>query len=326
MRVFVTGGSGFIGRNFVEKAVSRGWSLTCLVRNREKAAWMESLPGLRIVVGHLHAPDTYAGALEEVDYVVHLAGLTKATRVEEFYRVNSEGTRVFSQTVADSGREVKKALLVSSLSVAGPATSKKPAREESPPEPITHYGRSKLEGERHFTEILTRIPTVVIRPPVVYGPGDRDVFLYFRMAKRGLILFSGRLEMELSLIHVEDLTEAIIRALLARESDGKTYYVSDGEVHQVGEVFGELLKIAGRGKVVLLPPLAGRVAGRVGDILSRFLGKPALVNSDKVKEALAEGWVCDSGKIERELGFTPRIDISRGLRETWEWYLQEGWL
>ncbi len=325
MKVFVTGATGFIGRNFVEKVAELGWRCHCLVRSPEKAGWMRRLPGVFPVEGDLLEPSSYRSLLEEVSYVVHLAGVTKAKDREEYMKINAHGTRELARAVREAD-SVRKFLFVSSLAVAGPRTGADPAVEEDEPAPITSYGESKLLGERFVREELDSVPWVILRPPVVYGPYDRDVYLYFKMASRGMIVFAGNGEMELSIVHAGDLSEAIILSLLREESSGKTYYVSDGGVYRITEILNYLLELAGGGRMIRVPAAVGAMAGFFGDLVSKVRKKGVLINSEKVKEATSEGWVCSIEKIKRELGFVPRTALWEGLERTYRWYLAKGWL
>jgi len=325
VNVFLTGGTGFIGRNLAVKLARRGHHVRCLVRDPSRASWMGDHPGIEPVRGDIGNPDSLRRWLEGAQAVFHLAGLTKARNREEYLRVNGRGTENVAAAVA-AGGGIRKVLLVSSLAVAGPRTAAKPAREEEEPGPITWYGESKLLGERLFLERCGRLPWTIVRPPVVYGPFDRDVFRYFQAAASGFVPLLRGGTMELSLVHVEDLTDAILLAGFSPEADGKTYYVSDGAVHTTRGLADLLRKILGRGRILPVPAPLLRAAGLLCDAGARLTGKPALLNRQKVRESLQDGWVCSDERIRKELGYAPRVGIEQGFRSTLAWYRENGWL
>lgn len=325
MNVFLTGGTGFIGRNLAVKLARRGHYVRCLVRDPARTSWMGDHSGIEPVQGDIGDPGSLRRLLEGAQAVFHLAGLTKARNREEYLRVNGRGTENVAAAVA-ACEGIRKVLLVSSLAVAGPRTAATPAREEDEPGPITWYGESKLLGERLFLERCGSLPWTIVRPPVVYGPFDRDVFLYFKAAASGFVPLLRGGTMELSLVHVEDLTEAILLAGFSPEADGKTYYVSDGAVHTTRGLADLLREILGQGRIIPVPASLLRAAGLLCDAGARLTGKPALLNRQKVRESLQDGWVCSDGRIRKELGYAPRVGIKQGFRSTLAWYRENGWL
>ncbi len=326
MKILLTGATGFIGRNLALRLAGMGHHVVCLVRDMGRALWMSDHPGLEPVKGDISVKTSLAPHVENVDLVFHLAGVTKAKNRDEYMRVNGEGTGNLIDAVVLWGKGVKKVLYVSSLAVAGPHSSKNPAEENGNVAPITHYGESKLLGEDLLKSRSGDIPWTVIRPPVVYGPYDRDVYVYFKMAERGFVPVLGEGTMDLSIIHVEDVTAGIALAGFSDESDGETFYLSDGRVYTVGELLANLAEVAGGGRLIHIPPLLGKALGRAGDILALLTGDAQVINSQKVMEALQEGWVCSSEKISDLLGFLPTIEVSAGFALTYRWYRDTGWL
>jgi 2-alkyl-3-oxoalkanoate reductase len=161
---------------------------------------------------------------------------------------------------------------------------------------------------------------------VVHGPFDRGVFRYFRAAARGFVPLLGGGVLELSLLHVADLVEALTLAAFCERSDGRVYFVSDGESHTTGEVAAILRELAGRARLVPIPAAALRLAGLLGDLTAAVSRKGVLLNSQKAREALQEGWVCSNERIREELGFAPRVGLESGFRATFGWYRENGWI
>jgi nucleoside-diphosphate-sugar epimerase len=326
MKILLTGATGFIGRNLAVKLSKMGYNVRCLVRDLNRAAWMKSYSGLEPVKGALQHPESILPHLSDIKIILHLAGVTRARNRDEYFRINAEGAGALFESVLSVGRSVKKILYVSSLAVAGPHTSKYPARENGEVSPITHYGESKLRGEQLLQEKCKDIPWTIIRPPAVYGPFDKQIFVYFKMAKSGIVPIMGNGKMELSLAHVDDVTDAIILAAFTGKSDGEIFHLSDGQVHSWEEIAQLLIKIKGGGKVIRVPSVFGKIAGVFGDCIAYLSGKPQIINSQKVKEALQAGWVCNIDKIIENLSFQPRVQLQAGFESTYNWYRNAGWL
>ncbi len=326
MDLFVTGGAGFIGRALVSRLSQLGHRVSCLVREPGQGQWMADWPGLTPVAGDLLVPGSYRDVLGKSELVFHLAGLTKARTRAAYLETNGEGTGRLAEAAAGRGSRVRKIVYVSSLAVAGPHRAALPAREEAAPRPITHYGESKLLGEELLRRHCGGRAWAVVRPGVVYGPFDKDVFHYFRAAARGFVPLVGGGTLELSLLHVADLVEALTLAAFSERSDGRVYFVSDGESHTTGEMAAILRELVGRARVVPVPGAALRLAGLVGDLVAAATRRGVVLNSQKAREALQEGWVCSIERIREELGFAPRVDLQSGFRATFGWYRENGWM
>jgi nucleoside-diphosphate-sugar epimerase len=326
VKILLTGGTGFIGRNLAVKLSQKGYTVRCLVRDIGRAAWMENYAGLQPVKADLEHKRSIFSHLTDIEAVLHLAGATKAKNKDDYFRINGVATANLLDAVLMQGTTVKKVLYVSSLAVAGPHTSQQPALENEPAAPITYYGESKLLGEHLLRQKCKGISWTIIRPAAVYGPFDKDVFLFFKLAHSGIVPVLGDARMELSMIHVDDVTEGIILAAFAEESEGEIYYLSDGRVHYLENILKLLKEITGGGKVIRVPPIVGRIAGFIGDCSAYISGKPQVINSQKVKEALQKGWVCNTKKIGGQLGFTPAVQLEAGFEATYNWYKTAGWL
>src|ERR1035438_7933055 len=167
--ILVTGGTGFIGTHLLEMLAAQGESVRALIRRTQVP---RSLPaGVETVYGDLASGDGLAEALGGADVVIHLAGVTKALRPEDYYRGNVHATDQLVRAMAGRGVRL---VHVSSLAAVGPTKPGAPLTEDAEPHPFTHYGKSKLLAERVVRELAP--DAVIVRPPVVYGPRDTDVF------------------------------------------------------------------------------------------------------------------------------------------------------
>ncbi len=334
--VLVTGASGFIGQHLVRRLIERGDRVSCLVRATSPIDELRS-SGARLIVGDVvdRACIEQAMAESRADVVFHLAGLLKAVRTADFARVNAGG--VESVAAACAGRAGRPVLIVvSSLAAAGPCAGDQPLMEGDSPAPVSAYGRSKLACELAAARHAGEMEITIVRPPIVFGPGDRGVLEMFRpIARSGLHVVPGWKERRVSLIHVADLVELLVLAAGKGErlrpggAPGQgIYFVAadhDPTYAELGQAMARALGMK-RAKVVHVPGPLVRLVGLCGDSLGRVRQRPAWVNSDKMAEALAGSWMCSSAKARTQLGWSPAAPWTERLRETARWYRQAGWL
>jgi nucleoside-diphosphate-sugar epimerase len=334
--VLITGASGFIGQHLVRRLIERGDRVSCLVRATSPIDELRS-SGARLIVGDVvdRACIERAMAESRADVVIHLAGLLKAVRTADFARVNAGG--VESVAAACAGRAGRQVLIVvSSLAAAGPCAGDQPLMEGDSPAPVSAYGRSKLAGELAAARHAGEMEITIVRPPIVFGPGDRGVLEMFRpIARSGLHVVPGWKERRVSLIHVADLVELLLLAAGKGERlrpDGAPgqgiYFVAADHDPTYAELGQAIARAVGkkRATVVHVPGPLVRLAGLCGDSLGRVRQRPGWVNSDKMAEALAGSWMCSSAKARTRLGWSPAATLAERLRETAQWYRQAGWL
>jgi nucleoside-diphosphate-sugar epimerase len=333
MRYLLTGASGFIGRRLAKHLTDRGQTVTALVRKTSVRGDLEAM-GVGFAVGDLNSGEGLEAAVQGVDCVLHLAGVTKALTHDEYHRCNADGTRRLA--AAMSQQETPPRLVYcSSLAAAGPATVGHPKREEDAPTPISIYGRSKLGGELAVREFAERVPSVIVRPPIVYGPADRE-FLpsVLPMARFGVILKSGFGPKRYSIIHVDDLCEALIAAsqrgqtVSAEDPAAGVYFVDDGREYSWEEMCQLIGQAMGkrRMRVLPLPNVVSFAAGYGSELQAKLRGVVPIMNRDKARELTQEAWTCRSDRAQNELAYRPTLPLDKGLPATIAWYRQEGWL
>ena len=325
MRALVTGASGFIGSNLLDRLLAEGVQVKCLVRRRSNRIWLGS-QHLTLVSGDFHDPASMAPAVEDVDVVFHVAGATRAARRAEYFRGNLEATRNLLLACQEYGPKDQKVLFVSSLAAAGPSPGH-PLTEDREPRPVSAYGVSKLAAERAVLEFGRRRPVIVIRPPTVYGPRDRDTFMFFKSVQRGLHVIPGRGAQKVSLVHVQDLVTGILLAVRSEQALGRVYYIC-GEGHYDWQTVGDYLgRALGRRFVTLYVPWGVmRLVALGGSLASHFIRNPTLLSLDKLHDIRQSNWLCTNERAKAEIGFQPAIDLLTGLATTAAWYKKMGWL
>jgi len=336
-KVLVTGATGFIGTHLVQALAARGDEVICLRRKSSDVRRLEPL-NVRFVAGDVTVPESLAAAIEQVDVVLHLAGMTKALGARQMMRVNRDGAHhVLAACAARPSPPV--VVLVSSLAAAGPAPDDRLRTEADPPQPVSHYGRSKRAGELAAEKFADRVPLTIVRPPIVFGEGDRDFFRMIRPIHRfGLHLTPTRSTYRYSLIHAADLASALLLAADRGErrpaaeaiaADTRGLYFVAADEHptyaELGHLIGQAL---GRRKTRVLrnPAPVTFGAGLGAELLAQLIRRPSIFNWDKAREAAAGSWACNPQRAKEQLGWQCKAELAARLAQTTRWYRQEGWL
>lgn len=330
MNILITGASGFIGSFIVSEALRRGMEVWAAVRRTSSRKYLTD-PRINFVELNLDSREEMVGQLKGLsfDYVVHAAGATKCLHADDFFRINTEGTRNLVNALRDTEMPLRRFVYVSSLSVYGPVRETQPygeILETDTPQPNTAYGRSKLESER-FLDSLTDFPCVTLRPTGVYGPRERDYFLMAKSIKGHTDFSVGYKPQDLTFVYVEDVVQAVFLAI-ERGRNGRKYFLSDGQVYS-SRTFSDLIhRELGRPWLLRIkaPIWVLRVVTFFGEYVGRMTGHISALNNDKYNIMRQRNWRCDIRPAIEELGYRPQYDLERGVKQTVKWYLENGWL
>ena len=306
LRVAVTGAGGFIGSHVVAALAARGDTPVRITRP--------------------FAPDTLAVSFRDVDVVVHLAGVVSAVRRQDYFTANVEATAA----VARAARAAGTALVhVSSLAAAGPAPASAPRSEDDEPRPITAYGESKLEGEG-IVRSINGLKWIVLRPGVVYGPGDRALLPLLRYARLGVLPLVGDTGTAYTFIYIDDLVRAMIAAVdavQARPHAQETIFVGHRQpVSARGLLETIRVAVGSSARLVHVPRALTRIAASLGDAAGALTGRPSTINSRRYIELYSPGFVCRVDRMHTRLGVEATVDLSAGLARSARWYEEQGWL
>ncbi|NIJ09501.1 uncharacterized protein YbjT (DUF2867 family) [Sphingomonas vulcanisoli] len=300
MKLAVTGGTGFVGGHLLDLAIARGHTLRALTRRPQPAR-----DGIVWIEGALDRPESLAWLCEGTDAVIHIAGVINGDR-EAFHSGNVNGTENMVAAAEPAG--VKRFVHVSSLA----------AREPQ----LSVYGWSKCQSEAPVRGFLGN--WTIIRPPAIYGPGDREILGIFRAARFGVLPLppAGHL----SLLHVDDLCRLLLDCIYAPESHGKSYEPDDGvpggwEYRAFARAIGEAI-----GRRVLPLPLPKALLG-VGAGIDRLLrGQKAQLTPDRVAYFCHPDWTAHAERQPPASLWQAQIDSRTGLTQTAAWYRAQGWL
>jgi len=320
MKALVTGAAGFIGSHLTEALVRKGFEVTCIARKTSNLRWIEHLD-LEYIFCDLADIESSAGKIGNFDYIFHLAGVTKALSEKDYFVANAEHTRKLMQVAARGNPELKRFIYLSSLAAVGPSEDGRPVGEDSPAAPVSFYGKSKLGGEKAVREFRDRVPVTIIRPPAVYGPRDPDMFVMFKMIKKGIFPHWGKCYY--SLLYVEDLIRGIIVSAERREAEDKTFFLADEAVYTNEDIAREISAAFGTKALTLrlprslLPFLA---------FFGQKMDKKGIINTDRIRDIQYSHWTCDGGRAKKELGFKSIITLREGIKWTADWYKIHRWL
>jgi dihydroflavonol-4-reductase len=322
--ILLTGGTGFVGSHVLERLRADGAPVRCLVRPKAgRALDAGAMGATEVVAGDLETGAGLKEALAGVETVIHLAGVTKAVWRDEYYDGNVRATANLLLAMAGAGARL---VHVSSLAAVGPAESvKRPVDEDTGPHPLTHYGKSKLEGERLVR--ASRPDAVIVRPPVVYGPRDTDVLQILKPAAKGWSLQMTGGERWFSMIYVGDLAAGLAGLAESQAGAGGTYFLAHEQPVSWSGLAASAARIMRvRLRTVPIPPPLARAVGACADAWSHIAGRPSIISREKIAEGLCPAWICDTGRARAELGFTAPTDLGHGLARTLAWYKEAGWL
>lgn len=319
-RVLVTGATGFIGSALCRRLLSEGFAVRVAVHDRSKIsspAHSQRSDDYEWVVLHDQSTGEETGeALKDVQAVFHLAARVHVMKdqaadpLAEFRRVNRDWTERLARLAAEQGG--RRFIFLSSIKVNG-EESGTPFTEQDIPRPGDPYGVSKWEAEQALAAVSseTGLETVVIRSPLVYGPGVGGNFLsLLKLIRSGIPMPLGSVRNRRSLIYRENLVDGLIACLREPRAAGQTYLVSDSEDLSTPEL---IRRIASRmGQVVRLWPVPVTLL-RVGG---------TLVGQRGAVERLTGSLQIDASKIRRELGWLPPWSVDQGIDETVAWFIR----
>ena len=307
----VTGATGFIGKHVVDALTAAGWSVRLLLRRAPGGCeWRQSHP--EVVGGSLDNANALARLVEGADAIVHLAGLIKAARREEFFDINCKAVARLATCVKRVSPRAH-FLLVSSLAAREPG--------------LSDYAASKRAGEAAALDVLGTGMTI-LRPPAVYGPHDRETLRFFQIAQWRHIPLLGAAEARVALIHVRDAAR-LVAAQAAASPRGEVFAMADQQPQ--GYSWQAVLGAAARAvanpapRFFQAPRTVLQGVALLGD-LARLAGSASMLNSQKLRELRHLDWGVAQHELAKPPGWAPDFDLDSGFSDAVAWYRAAGWL
>ena len=337
-RILVTGATGFIGSFIVEEALNKGMEVWAAVRKTSSLEYLRDSRIHRIEL-NLSSEDDLKNQLKDhpFDYVVHAAGVTKCIHQEDFYRINTEGTKNLVNAIRTLKMPLKRFVYLSSLSIFGPIREQQPYQEiteADTPQPNTAYGKSKLLAEQFLDGINESLkadeepfPYVILRPTGVYGPREKDYFLMAKSIKGHSDFSVGYKQQDITFVYVQDVVQAVFLAIDYGKT-GRKYFLSDGQVYQSSTFSNLIHQALGRPWWIRIkaPIWILRVVTFFGEHIGRMTGKISALNNDKYHILKQRNWRCDIQPAIDELGYHPEYPLELGVPQTIRWYKENKWL
>jgi UDP-glucose 4-epimerase len=341
--ILITGASGFIGSFLVEEALRQGFETWAGIRKTSSKKFLQDK--------HIHFIELDFSNLDKLcsqvreknkkhgpwDVVLHAAGVTKCLHSEDFEKYNYNATRNLVQALREEGMKPKQFVYLSSLSIFGPIREKpvttntngllyEPILETDEPEPNTAYGKSKVLTEKYLRSLID-YPYLIFRPTGVYGPRERDYFLMAKSINQHVDFSVGYTKQEITFVYVKDLVQAIFLGI-NQEKTRREYFVSDGHVYE-SSAFSDLIQKELGVKLVFhikVPLWLLKIICFISGKFAALLKKPSTLNMDKYNIMKQRNWQCDIQPLIDELGYKPKYDLAKGVKETIAWYKEEKWL
>lgn len=304
--IALTGGTGFVGTHLIKAALAQGHKVKALTR-RPRPVY----PGLQWVPGSLEETAALERLVTGADAIIHLAAVLKALNKQDFFVANVDGTcRLIEamEMVASDARLVH----VSSLAARRPD--------------LSHYAASKYEAEKAVRSLGDGRDWVIVRPPGVYGPGDREILKLIKAARYGVLPVPGHRHHRVSLIYGPDLAEVLSRLVRPRLFHGETLDVDDGHIQ--GYSYDDLARILSDGlgrpvRAIAVPGSALLIAGHISNLWGKMVRKPMMLTAMKARELLHPDWVSQSAGKDLEQLWAPQHNFATGLAKTLVWARKE---
>lgn len=298
----LTGATGFIGTALLSHLTGAGWRVRALYRPR-KGRVPANLPGVQWLPGELDDQDALNALVAGTHAVIHCAGAVRGVGRADFDRVNEDGAQRVALAAA---RQVQtpRFLLISSLAARMPE--------------LSHYAGSKWRGECAIKASSENMRWTVLRPPAVFGPGDREMLPLFRSIANGFAPLPAGANGRFSLLYVEDLATAVVHWLAADAGYGQTFELDDGyaggyDWDAVLDIAGRVLRGGAPVRRVPIPISVLNLAAHVNLAAARVLGYAPMLTTGKVREITHPDWVCDNFELTRITGWRPAFGLERGL-------------
>ncbi len=326
-KVLLTGANGFLGSHIAESLSEAHYTVSALIRRR-RLPQLEGLNNVSLVRGDICDRDSLADIVKDVDYVVHCAGRVKARNKQDFFAVNATGTQNLLDAIVTAKNSLKRFILISSLAAAGPNLGENEYISTDQANPVSNYGKSKLAGEQIALSFQDHIPITIIRPPIIYGPRDKEFLNIIKLIEKRIwpTIFAD--DHRFSVIHVKDAANAVLHAIEHDKNSGNIYFISNNQTHTIAEIKLRLAELLAVKKIYRLPISWWQLRGIafLSDKLNTLFNKTAMLNSDKLNEMKQKDWTCNNSQAKKQLQWKPEIHWDNGIKETVLWYQQQGWV
>lgn len=322
-KIAVTGANGFVGSTFCRILADKGWQVVPLVRPAADISLLpDSLQPERI---DYNDTDRLTALLQDCEILIHNAGLTRSLHAEQMLQVNASLTRQLVK-IFNSVDKLQQFIYISSQAACGPSDGKMPFTEDSLCHPLSTYGKSKLLAE-NIVKDNTAKPWTILRPAAVFGPGDKDFLLYFKLLKFHLAPYLGSIHKKFSIIYVDDLANLLCLLLLNPSAYEQTFFGAYEEAVLMSDFVEILERVMNTfSNSLVIPVFLLQAAAFAAEWIGRVRSRTPLLSREKLLDLQQPFWVVSNRKAREILGFQPEFDVYEGAVHTYRWYREKGWL
>ena len=303
--IALTGATGFIGSIVARQLAADEFKLQALTRKTSDRSRLSELD-IHWVEGALEDFDSLRRLVGGVDAIVHCAGAVRGATENHFNRINVDGVARLVRAAVEQ-HPLPRFLLISSLAAREPG--------------LSHYAGSKRRAEIALADQAGNMAWVVLRPPAVYGPGDKETLPLWRWMARGFAFVLGSGQTRFSMLYVDDLAAAIQNCVLKEHLPEGVFELHDGhpEGYSWQDVIDTVAHLKARSvRSIHMPITALRLVARLNLAAARVFGYAPMLTPGKIREFRHPNWVCDNAAFTRETGWTPQVSLLEGLRRALE--------
>lgn len=338
MNFLITGGDGFIGQHFINMLIQEGHSVVALYHEKLTRYFIPNSNRIRWIHCNLSTNNDIGDIGDSIDVIVHLAAISRndlSKKWSEFVTVNAKGTENIAKLAEMAG--VKRFVYVSTVEAAGFGNGLEPRKETDNPKPDNNYGKSKLLGERVLTSKKWNFDYVIVRLPMIYGPGTKLIVpKLFGAVKLGWYPIIGDGKTKMEFCFVENAINAIYLCAIHKAAPNELFYISDQKTYSIKEVIENIaISMNIKIKLVYIPVFIAYIGALSFEILakifpfhpikSKYSGKPFITRETVYWTTRDVNWV-SSQKIRHLLNYNPSISIQEGCKITAQWLRKEKWL
>ncbi len=322
----ITGANGFVGSHLTEYLLSKNYEVHAIVRRSSNMQWIKDLPIQVHPIG-IENIETLKPVLAKANYIFHIAGVVKAKDWAEYYEGNVNTTKNILEA-AIGNDQLKRIVVTASLACSAPTVPGKPVNEETLSNPLTFYGKSKLEQEQLTLSYKDILPVTVLRPPVVFGERDTEVFLFFKTMKMGIFPSLGFDEKTLSLVYIKDLVRGMEMAATSENSKGQQYFIGGQKDEYTWKEMADIsAKYLGKKYIrIRVPHFMVHMVAHISEWVAHITGDTATINTQKANEMVQSSWSCESKKAERDFGYKAIYPLDEAIKNTITWCKTKKWL
>jgi len=304
--VAVTGANGFIGRTICGLLNDEGWKVRAMVRSQART---QNLQGCvdEWMLGDLGDRVSLQKLISNACAVVHCAGAVRGASRQAFDRVNVDGVRNLVDVILASNH-TPRLLCLSSLAAREPG--------------LSFYAASKRKGEQVLEQQAQALSWIALRPPAVYGPGDRELLPLFRLMAKGIAPVLGSRDARFSMIYSQDIARLVQAWLLQDLCPSGVYSLHDGKQggYSWSDVSATVSSLCQRPvREFAVPSVMLSVPAWINRRLARWLGYAPMLTPEKLRELRHPDWVCDNEAIQTVLDWRPSVQLEEGLKRTPGW-------